>query len=275
MAERQIRAHQQEREVHDEPYSDMRHRMVHMHHRQTLWIYWTLILLGVWTVLAPFTFGYLDATQWVDPSGGRGVWFSDQTHTELRARLMTWSDLISGVLLIIFGWRALKPNRPFSLWVCCFVGIWLSFAPLVFWAPTAGAYASDTMVGMLVIALTVLIPGMPNMILYMKMGPPTPAGWSYNPSSWPQRAIMIALGFLGLVVSRYLGVFQLGYIEWMWDPFFGGGSERVLNSDMSHMWPISDAALGATAYTFEFLMGFMGSPSRWRTMPWMVTFFGI
>jgi len=38
---------------------------------------------------------------------------------------------------------------------------------------------------------------------------------------------------------------------------------------------VSDAALGALAYTFEFLMGYMGGPSRWRTMPWMVTFFGI
>ena len=50
---------------------------------------------------------------------------------------------------------------------------------------------------------------------------------------------------------------------------------KVLNSNMSHSFPISDAALGSLAYTFEFLMGFMGSPTRWRTMPWMVTFFGI
>ena len=63
----------------------------------------------------------------------------------------------------------------------------------------------------------------------------------------------------------------------MWDPFFGfeSGTMPVLNSDMSHMWPISDAALGAVAYSFEFLMGYMGGPSRWRTMPWMVTIFGI
>jgi hypothetical protein len=41
------------------------------------------------------------------------------------------------------------------------------------------------------------------------------------------------------------------------------------------MLPVSDGGLGAFAYTFEFLMGWMGGPSRWRTMPWMVTFFGI
>ena len=275
MAEKQIRQHQEQHEHHGEPYSEMRHQMLKMHHKQTLWIYWCLMILGIWVAVAPVMLGYLNESLWVDPSGGRGVWFGEQTHTALRAWLMTWSDVTSGLLLVVFGWRSLTANRPVSLWICCFVGIWLNFAPVLFWAPTAAAYANGTLVGMLVIALTILIPGMPNMIRYMKMGPPVPAGWSYNPSSWPQRWIMIVLGFFGLVVSRYLGVFQLGYIETAWDPFFGDSTRQVLNSDMSHMWPISDGALGALAYTFEFLMGWMGSPKRWRTMPWMVTFFGI
>jgi hypothetical protein len=41
------------------------------------------------------------------------------------------------------------------------------------------------------------------------------------------------------------------------------------------MFPISDAGLGAAAYTIEMLMGWMGGKDRWRTMPWMVTFFFI
>jgi hypothetical protein len=78
-------------------------------------------------------------------------------------------------------------------------------------------------------------------------------------------------------VSRYLAAYQLGYIDTVWDPFFGfeEGTQRVLDSEMSHMWPVSDAALGTAAYSFEFLMGYMGSEARWRTMPWMVTMFGI
>lgn len=252
-----------------------RMRMLRMHYRQTLWVYWTLILLGLWLIAAPFAFGYGNPALWVAPSGGRGVWFGDELHTELRASLMTWSDLLSGLLLVVFGWRSLRPNRPVSLWICCFVGIWLTFAPVLLWAPTPAAYLNDTLVGALVIALAVLVPGMPNMILYMRMGPPTPPGWSYNPSSWPQRWIMIGLGFVGWLVSRYLAAYQLGYAPEAWDPFFGEGSRRVLDSRMSHTWPVSDAALGTFAYTFEFLMGWMGSPARWRTMPWMVTFFGI
>ncbi len=246
-----------------------RMQLLHMHHMQTLWVYWSLIILGVWLIVSPFTFNYEKSV--VLPSGGREIWLS----LENRIAAMKWSDVISGILLLIFGWKSLTPNRPVSVWICCFIGIWISMAPLLFWAPTAAIYLNDTLVGILVISLSILIPGMPNMIMYMKMGSEVPSGWSYNPSSWPQRWIMIVTGFAGFIVSRYLAAFQLGYIDTVWDPFFGGSSERVLNSAMSHSLFISDAGLGALAYTFEFLMGFMGSPSRWRTMPWMVAFFGI
>lgn len=248
---------------------DDRMQMLHMHHMQTLWIYWTIILLGVWMIMSPLTFSYGKSV--VEPSGGRSVWLSLAD----RIMVMKWSDIISGILLVFFGWRSLKPNRPVSVWIICFIGVWISMAPLIFWSPSAAAYLNSTLVGMLLIALTVLIPGMPNMIMYMKMGSEVPPGWTYNPSSWAQRWIMIVTGFLGFIVSRYLAAFQLGYIDTMWDPFFGNSSEQVLNSAMSHSLPVSDAGLGTLAYTFEFLMGFMGSPSRWRTMPWMVALFGI
>jgi hypothetical protein len=70
-------------------------KMLHRHHQQTLWVYWLLIILGVWMVLAPLTFDHGKAT--VQPSGGREVWLS------LAARItaMTWSDIVSGLLLLI------------------------------------------------------------------------------------------------------------------------------------------------------------------------------
>lgn len=248
---------------------NQRRDMLHMHHMQTLWIYWMVIILGAWMILFPFTFSYGKSV--VSPAGGREVWLSLAD----RIIVLKWNDIICGILLVLFGFRSLSPNRPVSVWICCFVGVWLSIAPLIFWSPTAAGYMNDTLIGMLVISLTVLIPGMPNMIMYMKMGSEVPQGWSYNPSSWPQRWIMIVLGFLGFVVSRYLAAFQFGFIDSVWDPFFGNSSEQVLNSAMSHSLPVSDAGVGSLAYTFEFLMGFMGSPSRWRTMPWMVALFGI
>jgi hypothetical protein len=243
--------------------------MMQTHHRQTYWVYVTLVLLGFWTMASPVTFGYTDVIAKPPEPGFSPLPLS------VRVWGMVWSDLVSGLLLVVFGWRALTPDRPVSLWACCLVGVWLSFAPLVFWSPSPAAYLNASMVGVLVIALTVLVPDMPGMMRIMQPGPEQPPGWTYNPSSWVQRAPMIVLGFAGWLVSRYLAAYQLGYIERVWDPFFGDGTRRVLTSDMSKMWPVSDAALGALSYTIEFLMAWMGGPARWRTMPWMVTFFGI
>jgi hypothetical protein len=219
-----------------------------------LWTNATVMALGVWLLSSPGTFGY-------------------------RSAAMSWSDIISGVLLVLFSGLAFVPRFDFiGRWSVALIGTWLQFAPLLFWAPTATAYLNDTIVGALAIALSILVPMMPGMAHHMAMmqpGPEIPPGWTYNPSTWHQRAPMIVLGFIGWLISRYLAAFQLGYIDRMWEPFFGDGTVRVLTSEMSKMWPISDAGLGATAYTFEMLMAWMGGKTRWRTMPWMVTFFFI
>jgi uncharacterized membrane protein len=221
--------------------------------RESLWASFVNLLLGAWLVTSPFTFGY-------------------------RSAAMTWSDIISGSLIIVFS--LLSAYKGFlgnlARWANCFVGIWLLFAPLIFWSPDAAAYANDTIVGSLVIAFAVLITMMPGMDMTVMMeGADIPPGWSYNPSTWLQRAPIILLAVVGFLASRYMAAFQLGHIDTAWDPFFGDGTRRVLTSDISKMFPISDAGLGAVAYVIEILMGFMGDRARWRTMPWMVTFFGI
>ncbi|MFW5756514.1 MAG: hypothetical protein ACOCWK_07915 [Tangfeifania sp.] len=30
---------------------------------------------------------------------------------------LKWSDIISGIMLIIFGWHSLRPDRPVSNWM--------------------------------------------------------------------------------------------------------------------------------------------------------------
>jgi len=212
------------------------------------WTYAANIALGLWLVSSPVTFGY----QY--PS-------------------LLWSDVASGFLVMVLGLVAVAHDPPWARWGICIVGIWLLFAPLVFWAPNSAVYASDTLIAALLIAFSILVPGMPGM--QMVAGPETPPGWSYNPSSWLQRGPIIALGFLGFFISRYLAAYQLGYIHSAWDPFFGTGTEHVLTSKVSRAWPISDAGLGAVTYLLETLSGFMGGVERWRTMPWMVALFGI
>ena len=222
--------------------------------RSWLWTNALMIMLGLWLVSSPFTFGYVSSK-------------------------MIWSDVISGILLIIFAIIAFLPRFDFwGRWGACFVGVWLQFAPLVFWAPTSTSFVTDTLVGALAITFSVLVPMMPGMAHHMEMmkpGPEIPPGWSYNPSTWHQRSPMIIAAFLGWLFSRYLAAYQLGYIKEVWEPFFGEGTVRVLTSKVSKSWPISDAGLGATSYTFELLMAWMGGVTRWRTMPWMVTFFFI
>ena len=248
---------------------------VERQHEQTLWVPFLIALLGVWLISSPFTLGY--AFPESVPPGVRRI-------TELRAMApgaargaaLLWSDVLSGAALVILGlaWRG-GARRTWAPWAASAVGVWLLFAPLVLWAPTAGAYANDSLVGMLVIALAVLIPGMPGMSMMMHGGPEIPAGWSYSPSSWAQRAPIILLAWVGFFLSRHLAAYQLGHVPVAWEPFFGAGTEQVLDSEVSLAWPVADAGLGVVAYAIEALMGYMGGASRWRTMPWMVTFFGI
>lgn len=236
---------QQEKEKHKE--------IVTKEHQKSLWVHYTVVLIGFHLILSPYSFGY-------------------------KSQLMTYSDLASGFLLIVFGLLSVNPFRPQAQWASCIIGIWLLFAPVVFWAPEASAFLNNTLAGILVIALTILIPGMPGMtamMLMMEKGPETPPGWSYNPSAWVQRFPIIILGWIGFFGARYLTAFQLGYINIAWDPFFCAGTENVLTSEVSKAWPISDAGLGTIAYTLEALMGYMGGTDRWRTMPWMVALFGI
>ncbi len=206
-----------------------RREMLQQHHAQTLWVPLLVVLLGVWLITSPFALGYSNPDL-----AGNGVAriTAERGLPEITARgaTMTWSDVISGLLLVGLSlFWLMRPRRIWVPWAACFVGIWLLFAPLLFWAPTAAAYANDTLIGALVIALTILIPRMPGMILIMKMGPEIPRNWSYNPSSWLQRTPVIALGWVGFFVSRYLAAYQLGYIDSAWDPFFGESTMRILD----------------------------------------------
>ena len=228
--------------------------MVMAHGGGPVWPHFANMALGLWLITSVFALGY-------------------------RSRALQLSDVASGALVILLAGLSLS-RRPFSRfwapWANSLVGLWLLFAPLVFWAPTAAGYANDTLAGALVVVFAILAPGMPMAPgMSMEAGPDLPPGWSYNPSSWPQRAPIIALALLGFFLSRQMTAYQLGHVPTLTDPFFGLGTERVLTSDVSRAFPIPDAGLGAVAYMVEFLMGFMGDKRRWRTMPWMVTFFGI
>jgi uncharacterized membrane protein len=105
--------------------------------------------------------------------------------------------------------------------------------------------------------------------------PTTPPGWTLNPSAWSQRLPLVGLALLGTGVAAYLAVYQLGMLATVWEPFFGRGSAVILQSPVSRILPIPDAALGAGAYVLDAASGVIGGRARWRTMPWMVILFGV
>lgn len=102
-----------------------------------------------------------------------------------------------------------------------------------------------------------------------------PPGWDYNPASWIQRMPIIVLAVIGFLVATYLSLYQFRILSTVWEPFFGNGSIKILNSPVSHMLPIPDAALGALGYLADAVGGVVGGTRRWKTMPWIVVFFGV
>lgn len=209
------------------------------------WLQWSLVVIGAWLAASPPLLGS-------------------------RSLALSVSDSASGVAVVVLAALAFVTRKPWFALASCGVGLWLLFAPLVFWAPTAAAYTNDTLVGALVIAFALVIP------MRMEMaGPDVPPGWSYNPSTWQQRLPIILLGLVSFLISHYMAAYQLGHIRGVWDPFFHPGTPAVLTSRISKAWPVSDAGLGSLVYLLEVLSGLMGDARRWRTMPWMVAMFGV
>lgn len=101
-----------------------------------------------------------------------------------------------------------------------------------------------------------------------------PPGWNYNPASWRERLPLVVVALVGCCIASYLAAYQFRVIHGVWDPFFGEGSEKILNSPLSTVLPIPDAALGAIGYGVDVATGLIGGRARWRTMPWIVILFG-
>ena len=249
-------------------------------HFNMLWVHWFTMLLGLWLATTPFVFGTFDQSEFTAAvtriTEDRDLW-----DPALRSWLTAWNDLVSGVLIMIFAAISLSPRGGWAQWANTCIGIWLLGAPLLFWTPDAAVYANDTFIGALVIAFTILVPMMPGMAPEGMMDDTdVPPGWTYSPSTYVQRMPIIILGAVGFFLSRILTAYQLGHIDGVWEPFFASpsalnGTEYIITSDVSKAWPVADGGIGAMSYMFEILMGVMGGRARWRTMPWMVTLFGI
>src|SRR3546814_15657429 len=101
----------------------------------TRWVHFEIIVLGAWLAARPLV--YEDVTSGTVDDAVRAVTVDrGLPSVEWRASVLMASDVISGMLLMLFGAMSLsKRTAWFGQWAACFVGIWLLFAPLIFWSP--------------------------------------------------------------------------------------------------------------------------------------------
>lgn len=132
-----------------------------------------------------------------------GAWLASSGATYATQPIgLAVTDVVCGLLIIACSLVACEQRFRSLSWLVGLIGLWLMLARLVFWAPTAAGYAVSTLIGSLVFAFALLIPGMPGMI--DTAGAEKPLGWTYNPSTWVQRSGIIALAFVQFFVARYL-----------------------------------------------------------------------
>src|SRR5690606_22524495 len=134
------------------------------------WAHGVNMILGLWLISSPFSLGYADAR-------------------------LKWSDVVCGVLVIGLSYLTVLTRREWISWLTALVGLWLLGAPLLFFAPSAAAYHTDTLIGTLIIVFAVMVPGAVG--VREGRGDELPPGWNYNPSAWSQRAPIVGLAMLG------------------------------------------------------------------------------
>jgi len=212
------------------------------------WSFFVIAALGLWLFTAPAAFDF-------------------------HSSKLVISDMVCGALLVFLSMCCRKNPKQLMLWLIALIGIWIQFSPLLYWAPNPGSYYINVLIGCLVITFSVILFPLPGELPDAE--PTVPPGWKYNPSSGPQRLPIAILVFFCWTISRYLAAYQLGYIETIWDPFFVPGTVAVIESTVSKDFFVSDAGLGALAYTVEFFTTCQGGKARWRTAPWLVLVFGI
>src|SRR5690606_9631647 len=96
-------------------------------HARFIWAHFANAALGTWMMGSPATMGYADS------------WLG-------------WSDMASGVALFALGLLSLSWRLSMVRFGAAAVGLWILFAPLVFWTPSAAAYLNGTLVGTIAMA---------------------------------------------------------------------------------------------------------------------------
>src|SRR5579885_116586 len=182
-------------------------------------------------------------------------------------------ELVVGGIAVVCGilqlWKGVSRFR----WIAGLSAVWLLVTPLLFRAPNFWDYQGCTLLGALLIIASFIVSGIPGHA--SAPGAVVPPGWSFNPSAYGHRTMIIILAIAAFLAANYLACFELGYLRSVWDPFFGSGTKAVLTSRISRAFPVPDAGLGAVVYLLDALVTGIGDQRRWCSAPWAVLLFAL
>ncbi|MDQ2863074.1 MAG: vitamin K epoxide reductase [Bacteroidota bacterium] len=102
-----------------------------------------------------------------------------------------------------------------------------------------------------------------------------PRGNGSNPSAWSKRVFLLILAILGFLIALYLGLYQLHFFSTVWEPFFGNGTNAVVESSFSRSLPVPDGLIGAFGYLCDVVLVSIGDGMRWRTKPLAVILYSV
>lgn len=204
--------------------------MMEENERKTRWAHFANIGLGLWLAASPLV--YDAVTNETVSATVRAVTVErGLPPVDWRAGILLASDVITGLLIAVFGALSLsKRSAWFAQWANVALGLWLLFAPLLFWSPSAAQYQNDLIVGTLVIAFAVIVPMMPGISMTGMMDAKViPPGWTFCSSTGAQRLPIAAMGLIGLLIARFLTAYQLGHVDYVGEPFLAGDPLDIKN----------------------------------------------
>ena len=102
-----------------------------------------------------------------------------------------------------------------------------------------------------------------------------PPGWSRNPSARRRRQLFAAVATVGLLATCYLALYQLGVLPRVFEPLFGDGSRRALDTWVGRLLPGSEAAVASVSFFAQAVLALLGPDDRWRTRPGLAIALGV
>ncbi|MBM3207873.1 MAG: hypothetical protein FJZ57_04635 [Chlamydiae bacterium] len=201
-----------------------------------------LLFLGCLLLISPLCFGY--------SSSKIGI-----------------SDSITGLILLLNAAISLFYFNYRTLLILFFVGFWLLYSPIKFWVIDPSIFIRDTLLGYFIVFLVFQFDKMnaarePLPIKHIQK-------IMFYPSGWGRRYASALCALLICLIGSYLGSYEAGFIDAIWDPIFGSNSGDVFSFVSEDYFVISESHFFSFLGYVIFIFSFQGDSNRWLLRPWL------